>query len=192
MARKKKESTSQPAADGGAEAPESKTEASGSKGGKGGKVVPMLVSGALVLAGGAAQRFLFASPTEAATGVAAPGEATGAAAAGAAAAKEKAKAEEGEIVKVQDMTINLADPEPRYLRVGVAVVLGKGVVAKEFEVQGPRISDIVIAYYGAKKVDELRGEESMAHAKEELVKILSEEVPEAKIHRLLFTSFLVQ
>ena len=103
-----------------------------------------------------------------------------------------AEPEEGAIVTVPELVLNLAGPKQTYLRVGAALVLEKGVDAEHFAEEVPLASDVLVDVLSAKTPDELRE----PNAKTELKKELSEKVRKAyhdeKVVRVIFTTFVMQ
>jgi len=108
-----------------------------------------------------------------------------------AAAVEK-PVQEGSIVTVPELVLNLAGPEQHYLRVGAALVLEKGVNAESFTEEIPLASDVLVDVLSAKTPEEL----TKPGVKTELKAELSEKVREAyegkKVVRVVFTSFVMQ
>ncbi len=113
-------------------------------------------------------------------------------ASGVSAAAVEKPVEEGSIVTVPELVLNLAGSERHYLRIGTALVLEKGVDPKSFAEEIPFASDVLVDVLSEKTPDEL----SKPGAKTELKTELSEKVREAfngkKVVRVLFTSFVMQ
>lgn len=103
-----------------------------------------------------------------------------------------AEPEEGAIVTVPELVLNLAGPKQTYLRVGAALVLEKGVDAEHFGEEVPLASDVLVDVLSAKTPEELKE----PNAKTELKKELSEKVRKAfhdeKVVRVIFTTFVMQ
>lgn len=110
-------------------------------------------------------------------------------------------------VALSEMTINLADTgSSHYLKVGIALELGAGVVAEEFELQKAKASDVAVRYFSRKTSTELQGPAAIETAKAELTCLMqvayAEPVPEGskkpakpvepKVAHVLFTQFLMQ
>jgi flagellar basal body-associated protein FliL len=122
----------------------------------------------------------------------APKPATNAASASGAVAAAEVKLEEGSIVTVPELVLNLAGPEQHYLRVGAALVLEKGVDPKAFTEEIPLASDVLVDVLSEKTPDDL----NQPGVKTQLKAELSEKVREAydgkKVIRVVFTSFVMQ
>jgi flagellar basal body-associated protein FliL len=216
MAKKKKGDAVEGAADGAAAKPPSK-----------GKT--MLTGAVLMLIGMAAYKFVLAgAPTETVL-VSAPIDAvagahgassaadcsavaTDAAAGDAHGTKPHAKSGGGgaagtATVALSEMTINLADADAaHYLKVGIALELGEGVVAEEFELEKAKASDVAVRYFSQKTSAQLIGPTAIETAKQELTCLMqvayAEPVEEGakkpakpaepKVAHVLFTQFLMQ
>ena len=154
-----------------------KGDAEDEKKGMGAKLKPVVV----IIAVAAGYKF-FLAPKPAATNASASG----------AVAAAEVKVEEGPIVTVPELVLNLAGPEQHYLRVGAALVLEKGVDAKAFTEEIPLASDVLVDVLSAKTPDDL----NQPGVKTELKAELSEKVREAydgkKVVRVVFTSFVMQ
>src|SRR4051794_8446483 len=99
---------------------------------------------------------------------------------------------EGEVMSLPDLTLNLADNEPRFLRVGVALILEKGTSMESMKNEAPIASDVVVDVLSSRTFDQLH----QPGAKEEVKKELSTRVRKAfddhKVARVIFTSFVMQ
>ena len=100
---------------------------------------------------------------------------------------------EGEVMALPDLTLNLADQgEPRYLRVGLALILEAGTSPEAMKNDAAIASDVAVDVLSAKTFEELRA----PGAKEAVKKELSEKVRKAyedkKVARVIFTSFVMQ
>jgi flagellar basal body-associated protein FliL len=141
------------------------------------KLKPVLV----IVAAAAGYKF-FLAPKPAT--VAAPAEAVAAAA---------EKVEEGPVVTIPELVLNLAGPETHYLRVGAALVLEKGVDPKHFaEEELPHASDVLVDVLSEKTPEELKEPGSKAKLKDELSEKVREAYHDEKVVRVLFTSFVMQ
>lgn len=107
------------------------------------------------------------------------------------------KIEEGAVVSLPELTLNLADTgTARYLRVGIALILEKGAGGGHgggsFEEELPIASDVAVDVLSSKTYAEL----SAPGAKQEVKAELSEKVREAfhgeTVARVIFTSFVMQ
>ena len=107
-------------------------------------------------------------------------------------ASAEAAPEEGAIVTMPELVLNLAGPKQTYLRVGAALVLEKGVDAEVLKEEVPLASDVLVDVLSAKTPEELKD----PAAKTELKKELSEKVRHAfhdeKVVRVIFTTFVMQ
>lgn len=103
-----------------------------------------------------------------------------------------AKIEEGGVIAIPDLTLNLAGSQTHYLRVGIALVLEKGASSEHMKEELPIASDVAVDVLSSKTFEEL----SEPGAKTELKEELSEKVREAyhgeTVARVIFTSFLMQ
>lgn len=110
-------------------------------------------------------------------------------------------------VTLSEMTIKLADADAaHYLKVGIALELGEGVVAEEFEAEKAKASDVAVRFFSRKKAAELEGPEAIESLKTELTCLVqaayaepvepgakkpAKETP-PKVAAVLFTQFLMQ
>lgn len=116
----------------------------------------------------------------------------------AAATGEAAKIIESDtVIALPDLTLNLADAQTRYLRVGIALILeegagGGGHGGGGIEEQLPIASDVAVDVLSSKTYAEL----SAPGAKQAIKAELSEKVREAfhgeTVARVIFTSFVMQ
>jgi flagellar basal body-associated protein FliL len=141
----------------------------------------IIIIGVLLAAGG--YKFGLAPkkpPAEAAAGVNGAGGAT-----------TPTTFKEGEVVALPDLTINLADRDPRYLRVGIALILQAGTSTESMKTESAKASDAAIKVLSKMNYDELHSAD-----KDELKTKLSEAVRESfegkKVARVIFTSFVMQ
>ena len=99
-------------------------------------------------------------------------------------------AAEGEIVKLDSITLNLSDGH--FLKIGLALQLIKGgPTAEVFKAESPKALDLAISLLGAKTMEEL----SKPHERELAKQQLSAEVKDAyagKVLGVLFTEFVMQ
>jgi flagellar basal body-associated protein FliL len=110
-------------------------------------------------------------------------------------------------VALSEMTINLADVDAsHYLKVGIALELGEGVVAEEFELEKAKASDVAVRYFSQKTSAQLQGPTAIETAKLELTCLMQvayaepveegskkkAEPEEPKVAHVLFTQFLMQ
>lgn len=108
-----------------------------------------------------------------------------------AAADGEVTIEEGDVVPLPELVVNLADTDQiRYARVGVAVVLERGVDPLRIEPKLPLVSDIVIDVISEMTMAELTGEKSQL--KEQLSELARAEFDDSEIARIIFTTFVMQ
>jgi flagellar protein FliL len=131
----------------------------------------------LLAAGGGVYRFVLSSPE---------------AAADPEAVVEEPAPEEGEILELPEAVMNLADPETRYARVGLALVLEKGVVAKDFEAQSAIAKDVALEYLSSFTHAELRDPATKQLAKDELSRRVRAAYGDEKVVRVLWTVLVIQ
>ena len=107
-----------------------------------------------------------------------------------------AKIEEGAVVSLPELTLNLADTgNVRYLRVGIALILEKGVAASGeggFEEELPIASDVAVDVLSAKTYAELAAPGAKHEIKAELSEKVREAFDDEKVARVIFTSFVMQ
>jgi flagellar FliL protein len=100
---------------------------------------------------------------------------------------------EGEIVEMDELILNIGEGEQEgYLRIGLALVLEEGLVAKDFEAELPIAKDVAIQYLSARSPEELRSTGGKNAAKDELSALLREAYGGEKVVRVLFTSLVMQ
>ncbi|MEM7339732.1 MAG: flagellar basal body-associated FliL family protein [Actinomycetota bacterium] len=116
-----------------------------------------------------------------------------------AAAEAEAAADpvEGDIVQLDEMILNTAGPEVGFLRVGIAVVLGEGVLVADFEMRQALAQDVAVEYLSSLTKEELQADGGIPAAKEELSTLLADaygmdEMDQQIVVRVLFTSFVMQ
>ena len=109
-----------------------------------------------------------------------------------AAAAEKV-VEEGAVVPLPDLTLNLADTgQARYLRVGIALVLEKGTTSESMKEELPIASDVAVDTLSAKTYAELNASGAKQAVKAELTEKVREAYHDEKVARVIFTSFVMQ
>ena len=148
----------------------------GEAAGGGKKKMMMMVVGALVLGGGAYKFVLAPAP--------APADP--------AAAVVEVAPVEGETLELPEVVINLANPETRYARVGVALVLEEGIVAKDFEAEAAIAKDVILTYISKLSYEQLREPATKELAKQEMSALIREAYGDAKVVRVLFTVLVMQ
>lgn len=110
----------------------------------------------------------------------------------AAAAAVELEPEEGEVLELPEVVINLSNPEIRYARVGVALVLEKGTAAKDFEAESAIAKDVILSYLSKLSYEQLREPATKEQAKAELAALIREAYGDAKVVRVLFTVLVMQ
>ena len=103
-----------------------------------------------------------------------------------------AKIVEGEVVPLPDLTLNLADTNTRYLRVGIALILEKGTTAKAMTNELPIASDVAVDTLSAKTFAELNAPGAKEAVKAELSEKVRKAYDDKKVARVIFTSFVMQ
>jgi flagellar FliL protein len=110
----------------------------------------------------------------------------------AAAEGEAAVVEEGPVVPLPELVLNLADAETRYLRVGIALILEAGTSTEHMKEELPIASDVAVDVLSEKTYDELREPGAKQHIKDELSEKVREAYHGEKVARVIFTSFVMQ
>ncbi len=103
-----------------------------------------------------------------------------------------AKIEEGAVVPLPDLTLNLAGTQTHYLRVGIALILEKGTDAKAMEEELPIASDVAVDTLSGKTFEELQAPGAKIEIKKELSEKVREAYEDGKVARVIFTSFVMQ
>lgn len=96
---------------------------------------------------------------------------------------------EGAIVKLDDITLNLADG--RFLKVGLAFQLSKKGKADTFTTESPKALDLAIAVLGDRTYSQLITPGGRAAAKADLTAKVKKEYP-ATVLDVYFTDFVMQ
>jgi flagellar protein FliL len=97
--------------------------------------------------------------------------------------------DEGEVVKLDSITLNLADN--RYLKVGIALQLAKGVTADKMATHAPLALDEAIALLGDMTYAQLSAPGGRAQAKAELTDRVKKRFG-GKVTDVYFTEFVMQ
>ncbi len=105
---------------------------------------------------------------------------------------EHAVIEEGPVVPLPELVLNLANAETRYLRVGIALILEKGTSTEHMKEELPIASDVAVDVLSEKTYEELRAPGAKQHIKEELSEKVREAFHDEKVARVIFTSFVMQ
>ena len=107
-------------------------------------------------------------------------------------AAAEAEPEEGAIVTMPELVLNLAGPKQTYLRVGAALVLEKGVDAEVLKEEVPLASDVLVDVLSAKTPEELKDPASKTALKKELSEKVRHAFHDEKVIRVIFTTFVMQ
>lgn len=107
-------------------------------------------------------------------------------------AAAEAEPEEGAIVTMPELVLNLAGPKQTYLRVGAALILEKGIDAEHFSEEVPLASDVLVDVLSAKTPDELKEPTAKAELKKELSEKVRKAFHDEKVVRVIFTTFVMQ
>lgn len=102
------------------------------------------------------------------------------------------KIEEGVVIPLPDLTLNLADKDPRYLRVGLALILEKGTAAEAVKEELPIASDVAVDTLSAKTFGEMNSPGAKQAIKAELSEKVRAAFHDEKVARVIFTSFVMQ
>lgn len=103
-----------------------------------------------------------------------------------------AEPEEGAIVTMPELVLNLAGPKQTYLRVGAALVLEKGVDAEVLKEEVPLASDVLVDVLSSKTPEELKEPEAKTALKKELSEKVRHAFHDEKVVRVIFTTFVMQ
>jgi flagellar basal body-associated protein FliL len=102
------------------------------------------------------------------------------------------KIQEGEVIPLPDLTLNLADSQARYLRVGLALILEKGTTVESMKNELPIASDVAVDTLSAKTFAELNAPGAKEQIKAELSEKVRKAYDDGKVARVIFTSFVMQ
>ena len=103
-----------------------------------------------------------------------------------------AKIEEGAVIPLPELVLNLADKDPRYLRVGIALILEKGTSTESMKEELPIASDVAVDVLSAKTFAGLHQPGAKQAIKEELSRKVRAAYHDEKVARVIFTSFVMQ
>jgi flagellar basal body-associated protein FliL len=170
-----------------------------------GKVSTMAMSAVLVLAGAAGHRYLLAGDLAASAAVD-PAAGTTSTEWHEEVEDPHAALADAEVVTLDDLTINLADPgQMRYLRVGIGLLVpghaegdgghggGKGGTAQDaWSPELPKARAAAVRYFSQKTMAELQGPEAIDRTATELAEVLRQTFGAEKVSGVLFTSFVMQ
>ena len=101
--------------------------------------------------------------------------------------------EEGEIFPMEELVVNLTDTDQnRYLRVGLALVLEAGTPATAMETEAPIAIDAAIEYLSAQSFADLVEPGAKSTVRDELSELIRAAYDDAKVVRVLLTTFVMQ
>jgi flagellar FliL protein len=101
--------------------------------------------------------------------------------------------DEGDIIPIPEMTLNLADEdELRFARIGLAVVLLEGEDPVIAATKMPLVQDVVVDVVGDMTFAELRAPGAKEALKETVSELSREAFDGEVVSRVLFTSFVMQ
>ena len=103
-----------------------------------------------------------------------------------------AELEEGPVIPLPELVLNLADKEPRYLRAGIALILEKGTSTESMKEELPIASDVAVDVLSAKTFAELHAPGAKQAIKDELSRKVRAAYHDEKVVRVIFTSFIMQ
>jgi flagellar FliL protein len=99
---------------------------------------------------------------------------------------------EGPVIEAEQMTINLADADPRYARLKFAVVLPMGgdaaAVGERFPILKDAVLDVVVGY----TADDMRSPDILDTLRDEFTAKALDVWPDGDVLRVLITELLVQ
>ena len=99
---------------------------------------------------------------------------------------------EGAVVPLPELVLNLADRDPRYLRVGIALILEEGTSTESMKEELPIASDVAVDVLSAKTFADLHQPGAKQAIKEELSRKVRTAYHDEKVARVIFTSFVMQ
>jgi len=167
MARRKSEAASETPAEGAAPAPAHKGRNN-------------LIPAVILAIGLAAAGYFFSSSKGGGTASAAPATP---------AATTPTTVAEGDIVKLDATTLNLADG--RFLKVGIGLQLKKGIKAEDYTTKSAKALDLALTLFGSRTYAQLADPKGRSDAKDQL----SEQVVKAyggEVTRVYITEFVMQ
>lgn len=100
--------------------------------------------------------------------------------------------EEGEVLEVETLTVNLVGEEQRYARVGVALVLAEGAPAEEVEGRLPLVRDAAITVLTEFTAADLQTREGMMRLRERISEEAVELFEHGEVIRAVLTELIVQ
>lgn len=108
-------------------------------------------------------------------------------------AAEAAPPEEGEILALESLVVNLADTDrDRYVRVGLAAVLAKETLADDIKARLPLLRNAMLRVFVPKKSQELTKLDGLEQLHEELSEAAKGVYPNGNVLRVVVTDIVVQ
>lgn len=99
----------------------------------------------------------------------------------------------GPLVRIPEFVVHLRNPEvDRYARISFDIEVMGDSDRDELNAALPKVRDAIIVYLSDRTVEDLRGSEGLARAKEAMQTKLRELVPAARIRALYISDFVVQ
>ncbi|MEM7326706.1 MAG: flagellar basal body-associated FliL family protein [Actinomycetota bacterium] len=107
---------------------------------------------------------------------------------------EEVMVEEGEIVELEEMILNIPDMEGNrgFLRIGLAIVLAELEVAKDFEAESAIAKDVAVQYLSGLTQEDLMGPEKQTMVKDQLTELVREAYGQDRVSRVLITALVMQ
>ena len=99
---------------------------------------------------------------------------------------------EGEIFELEEMIINIDDPNVQYVRVAMAIILEEGTLAADFELQSAIAKDVILTDLSGRTSEQLGSAQGKEQIKAELSEELREAYGDAMVVRVLFTALVMQ
>ena len=99
---------------------------------------------------------------------------------------------EGAVIEAEQMTVNLADEDPRYARLKFAVVLPEGGDAAAVGERFPMLKDAVLDVVNGYTVADMREPDILDTLREEFTGKALEVWPDGDVLRVLITELLIQ
>ncbi len=160
------------------------------------KLIIIALGGVLILGGGGyfGYKFFLAKPKKPAVAEESQGGPVKEAEAEKAPEAEKKKAPpSGVVYPLDPFIVNLADPVGnRYLKVRLALDLGKGEIQPEVEAKIPQLRDAILLLLSSKTFGEINTVEGKLKLRSELLHRINQNLTTGRVTTLYFTEFVVQ
>jgi len=99
----------------------------------------------------------------------------------------------GEMLKLDDFTVNLADKEAkRYIRVGITLEIKNSAAVDEVKKRLPQVRDAILVTLSSKLSEEIEGEGGKTLLRQALLTKMNEVLVVGKIYNLYFTDLVIQ